>query len=91
MGRKIVFLAPILISLAAMPAWAQAQGNQPHLLALLEPTLEKCEWRVKTLTGGPKGVMLLHQTKMRRILSELKAGRSIEPKEIEEIMKEHPS
>ena len=90
MGKKIVFLAMIPVVFVAMLGWVQAQGNQPHLLALLEPTLEKCEWKVQTLTGGPKGVMLLHQTKMRRILSELRAGQPVNPKEIEEIMKEHP-
>lgn len=91
MRKEIVFLAMVPIALVAMVGPVQAQGNQPHLLAVLELTLEKCEWRVQTLTGGPKGVMLLHQAKMRRILSELKAGRSVEPREIEEIMKEHAS
>ena len=91
MGTKTVFLALMLISLVAMPAWAQPQGNQVPLVAQLEPMLEKCEWKVRTITGGPKGLMLLHQTRMRRILSELKAGQSVEPKEIEEIMKEHSS
>ena len=90
MRIESVLLPLILISFAVLLTGFQAQGNQPHLLALLEPTLEKCEWKVQTLTGGPKGVMLLHQAKMRRILSELRAGQPVNPKEIEEIMKEHP-
>jgi len=90
MRIESVLLPLILISFAVLLTGFQAQGNQSHLLALLEPTLEKCEWKVQTLTGGPKGVMLLHQAKMRRILSELRAGQPINPKEIEEIMKEHP-
>ena len=89
MRTKIVFLAVILTSLAAMPARAQPQGDRSQLVALLEPTLEKCEWKVRTITGGPKGLMLLHQAKMRRILGELKAGQSVEPKDIDDIMKEH--
>jgi len=89
MRPGIALLAVILISLAAMPARAQPQGNQPQLVALLEPMLEKCDWKVRTITGGPKGVMLLHQAKMRRVLGELKAGQPINPNEIEEIMKEH--
>jgi hypothetical protein len=91
MKIKIGFLAVIPISLAVLLTGTQAQGNQPQLVAHLEPMLEKCDWKVRNLTGGPKGVMLLHQAKMRRILSELKAGRSVEPKKIEEIIKEHAS
>ncbi len=91
MKIKIGFLAVIPISLAVLLTGTQAQGNQPQLIAHLEPMLEKCDWKVQTLTGGPKGVMLLHQAKMRRILSELRAGQPVNPKEIDEIMKQHSS
>lgn len=88
MGTKMVLLAVILISLAAMLAWAQPQGNQPQLVARLETALEKCDWKVRT-GGGPTGLMLLHQARMRRILGELKAGQSVEPKEIDALLRDH--
>ena len=87
---KVAKLLPaIAVSvLVSVPAWAQPQGNQPQLVARLETALEKCDWKVRT-GGGPTGIMLLHQAKMRRILGELKAGQPVDSKEIEEIMKEH--
>jgi hypothetical protein len=91
MGTKIVLPAAIVLSLSAVLAWAQPQANQLELMAQLEPMLEKCDWKIKTLSGGPKLVMLLHQAKMRRILAELKAGKSVDTKELEEVMKVHPS
>lgn len=90
MRAKVVFLAIVLVSLAAMMlAWAQPQANQLELMAQLEPMLEKCDWKIKTLSGGPKLVMLLHQAKMRRILAELKAGKSVDPKDIDEVLQQH--
>ncbi len=90
MKSRIVFMAIIPIFLAATIARGEPQGTPiPNLVAQLEPMTDICDWRVRTLTGGPKGVMLLHNAKMRRILDELKAGQPVGPKEIDEIMKEH--
>ena len=91
MKSQIVLMAIVPISLAATIAWAQPHDSQSHLVAQLEPMIEKCDWKVRTLSGGPKGAMLLHNAKMRRILGELKAVQPVDPKEIKEIMKEHAS
>ena len=90
MQMKIGFFATILLS-AATIAWAEPQANHPQLATQVEGALEKCDWKVRTLSGGPKGLMLLHQAKMRRVLDELKADRSVDPNEIAKVMKGHSS
>lgn len=92
MKSRIVLMAIIPISLAAAIARGEPQGTPiPNLVAQLEPMIEKCDWRVRILSGGPKGVMLLHNVKMKKILDELKAGQPVDLKEIDEVMKEHSS
>ncbi len=53
MRKEVVFLAMMPITIASMLGWAQ--GNQSHLLALLEPTLENCERKLRTSKGAPEG------------------------------------
>ena len=90
MKSRILLMAIIPISLAATIARGEPQSTPiPNLVAQFEPMVETCDWKVGTLTGGPKGVMLLHNTKMKRILGELKAGKSVDPKELDEVMKMH--
>jgi hypothetical protein len=87
---KIEFVAIILLS-AATIAWAEPKADHSQLAAQVEGALEKCDWKVRTSTGGPKGLMLLHQAKMRRILDELKAGQSVDQNELAQVMKGHSS
>ena len=89
MHVKIGFLTAILVS-AATIAWAEPQPDHSRLAAQVEAALEKCDWKI-TAGGGPKGLMLLHQAKMRRVLEEIKAGRSVDPNELSEVMKGHSS
>ena len=81
MQMKIGVFAIILLS-AATIAWAEPQANHSQLVTQVQGALEKCDWKVRISTGGPKGLMLLHQAKMRRVLEEIKAGRSVDPKEL---------
>ena len=90
MQMKIGFVAIMLLS-AATIAWAEPQANHSQLVTQVARALEKCEWKVTTSSGGPKGLMLLHQAKMRKVLDELKAGRSVDPNEMAEVMKGHSS
>ncbi len=89
MGLRMFLLAIIPISLAATMARAEPVSDQTNLIAQLEPMIETCDWKIRTLTGGPKGVMLLHNFKMKKILGELKAGNSVDPKEIDEVINMH--
>ena len=90
MQMKIGFFATILLS-AATIAWAEPQANHSQLAAQVARALEKCEWKVTTSSGGPKGLMLLHQAKMIKVLEELKAGRFVDPNEIAQVIKGHSS
>ena len=77
--------------LASAPLVAEPQAANPDLLARLEQMAGDCEWKVRNRTGGPKGVLLLHHTKMTRVIDQLKAGQSVDPKDIDAIFKGHPS
>jgi hypothetical protein len=92
MHMKIAFITAMLLA-AANIAWAEPQTNddQSQLVAQVVRALEKCEWKVTTSNGGPKGLMLLHRAKMRRVLEQINAGRSIDPKEVAEVFKGHSS
>jgi len=90
MRTKAVFLPVMVVSLLATLALAQPQTRQGDLVARLEAALEKCDWKVRT-GAAPTGIMLLHQAKMRRILADLKAGQTVEMKDLEEVMKGHSS
>ena len=89
MQTKIGLLGIIVIS-AATTAWAEPQTDHSQLAARVEAALEKCDWKIKA-GGGPKGLMLLHQAKTRRVLDEIKAGGSVDPNELAEVMKGHSS
>ncbi len=90
MQTKIGFFAIILLSAAGI-AWAESQTDHSQLAARVTSALEKCDWKVRISTGGPKGLMLLHQAKMRKVLDELQAGRSVDPNELADVMKGHSS
>lgn len=90
MRTKVLLLPVMAVSLLATLAWAQPQTHQGDLVAQLQAALEKCDWKVRT-GAAPTGIMLLHQAKMRRILAELKAGQTVEVKDLEEVLKGHLS
>ena len=88
MQTKIGLFAIILFSVATI-AWAEPQKDQSKLVAQVSSALEKCDWKVRTLSGGPKALMLLHQAKMRKVLEEIKEGRSVDSNEIADVTQAH--
>jgi hypothetical protein len=44
------FSHSFLLLLLLCSAGLRLRATNPHLLALVEPTLEKCEWKVQSLT-----------------------------------------
>ena len=88
---KVAKLLPAmaLTLFVSVPAWAQQQTADPELIARLEEMLSKTDWQTRA-GGGSKGVLLLHQAKLRRIIDQLKSGRSVTPKEIDVLFLEHP-
>jgi|GEM_PF-3541790 len=88
---KVAKLLPAIAMalLFSTPTWAQQQTVDPELIARLEEMLSKTDWQTRA-GGGPKGVLLLHQAKLRRIIDQLKSGQSVTPKEIDALFLEHP-
>lgn len=89
MKTRTFFLAIGLGLLASIPGWAQERSRDPELVARLEQMLSDADWQARNLTGGAKGKWLLHQAKIRRLVDQLKAGQSVDPREIDEILREH--
>ena len=87
MKTKVFTLAIALNVLAVAPMWAQEKRPDANLLAQLEKRLTESDTKSKGLTGGPKSLWLLREAKIEKIIDRLKAGQSIDPKEIDVILK----
>lgn len=87
MKTKVFLLAIALNIFAAAPMWAQQKSPDENLMAQLEKRLAESDTRSKELTGKPKSLWLLRQAKIEKIIDRLKAGQSVEPKEIDVILK----
>ena len=88
MKVRKTFLAVTLAVLASSPAWAQEKKTDPELVARMEQLLSDGDWKARNLTGGPKLKWLLHQRKLNGLVDRLKAGQSVDPKEIDQLLKE---
>lgn len=55
----------------------------------LEEGIRDCDWKTRNLTDAPKGKMLLHKKTMENVLEELKTGREVDPRKLEEALKIH--
>lgn len=82
----LVFTMSLILSAAAS---AQQKSENGELLARLERMASEGDWRIRTSTGAPHQKWLLHQRRVRRLIDQLKSGQSVDPKEIDEILKEH--
>ena len=87
MKTKTVFLAVGLSVLAAKPIWAQHQNPNAELTAQPEQRLAQSDSEARQLNGGPKELWLLRKLKIEETIDRLKAGQSIDPKEIDLILK----
>jgi hypothetical protein len=68
---------------------AQGKPANPELLARLEQLASESNEKGRNLTGGPKGLWLLHQSKIRNLIDQLKAEKSVDPKELDQLLAEH--
>ncbi len=84
---KLIFALGLVVALSA-PAWSQQRPENSELVARLEEMQSKNDWRITT-RGGAKGVLLMHRAKLTRIIDDLKAGKSVDPKEIDALLREH--
>ena len=86
MKTKVFTLAIALNLLAVAPMWAQQKSPDANLFAQLEKRLAESDSKARGLTGGPKSLWLLRQAKIEKIIDRLKAGQSVDPKEIDVIL-----
>jgi hypothetical protein len=91
MKAKQLLVAIGVTLLTSAPVWAEQHGDNPQLLARLEQMHKDCEWKTRNLTGGAKGVQLLHHTKLGNVIEQIKNGQSVDPKEIDAVVKGHTS
>jgi hypothetical protein len=87
MKTKVFFLVVSLGVLAEKPIWAQQQNPDPNLMVQLEQRLAQSDSEAKSLTGGPKELWLLRKLQIEETIDRLKAGQSVDPKEIDVILK----
>ena len=85
MKTKALILAIALNVFAVAPMWAQQTSPDASLLARLEKGLAESDTKSKGLTGGPKSLWLLREAKIEKIIERLKAGQSVDPKELDVI------
>jgi hypothetical protein len=85
MKTKVLALAIALNVFAVAPLWAQEKSPDANLLAQLEKRFAESDTKSKGLTGGPKSLWLLRQAKIEKIIDRLKAGQSVDPKELDVI------
>ena len=89
-ARKLiqVLIVSFILSISAS-APAQQKADHAELIARLERMASDSDWKARNLTGAPKQKWLLHQARIQRLIDQLKSGQSVDPKEIDEILKEH--
>lgn len=83
----VLSVSPILWT--SVPVSGQQKAENTELVARLERMAGESDEKVRNLTGGPKGKWLLHQRRVRGLIDKLKSGQSVDPNEIDEILKEH--
>lgn len=86
MKTKVFTLAIALNLFVVAPMWAQQKAPEANLVAQLEKRLAQSDSESKRLTGVPKSLWLLREAKVEKIIERLKAGQSVNPKELDVIL-----
>jgi hypothetical protein len=84
---KALLLAAALNIFIATPMWAQQQKPDANLVAQLDKMLAESDSKARGLTGAPKQKWLLRHAKIEKIIDRLKAGQSVDPRDIDVILK----
>jgi hypothetical protein len=86
MNTRIFVLALAINVLAVSPMWAQQKAPDANLIVQLENRLAESDAQSKRLTGAPKSLWLLREAKIERIIERLKAGQTVDPKELDAVL-----
>jgi hypothetical protein len=76
-------LAIALNVFALAPLWAQEKSPDANFLAQFEKRLTQSESESKRLTGEPKALWLMRKAKIEKVIDRLKAGQSVDLKELD--------
>jgi hypothetical protein len=87
MKTKVFFLVVSLGVLAGKPIWAQQQNPDPNLMVQLEQRRAESDSEANRLTGGPKELWLLRKLEIEKTIDRMKAGQSVDSKELDVILK----
>ena len=88
--KSVVFFVIVTVSLMlSAGVWAQQQIGKEQVTVRFNDMASDTDWKVRTSNGGAKQKWLLHQVKVTKIAERLKAGESVDAREIEEILQEH--
>ena len=88
-ARKLIpALGLSLILSVSAYASAQQKPDNPELVAQLERMASDVDWKTRTMTGKPLQIWQIHRAKIRHLIDQLKSGQSVDPKEIDELLKE---
>jgi len=83
-----LFVLTVIINIfVTTPMWAQQQKTDATLVAQLERMLAESDSKSRQLTGAPKQKWLLRHAKIEKIIDRLKAGQSVDPRDIDIILK----
>jgi hypothetical protein len=88
MGIKL-FVIAVSIGFLAITAQAQDKNSNRKLVAKLEQLRGESEHKTEILAGKPKQEWLLREATINRLIGQLKAGQSVDPKAIDELLKEN--
>lgn len=78
-----------LTLLVSAPVWAEGYAANLELVTRLEEMQNKHDWQVRTRTGKPRQLLVMHQANVNRIVNQLKSGQQVDPKEIDRLYKQH--
>ena len=90
MKSKYILPAIALVFVVSSSGFAREPITIIELIDHLEEALRDCGWKTRNLTGAPKGKMLLHKRTMEDVLDDLKAGRIVDSRKLEEALTAHP-
>ena len=88
MNLKVFVIAAALSLGLAMVAQAQETGANRELVAKLEQMRTESEHKSEILAGKPKQEWLLREARISQLIRQLKAGESVDPKQIDELLKQ---
>ena len=65
-------------------------SEKSNAVSQLEEQAQRLEQHVQTTTGGGRQVFLLQRRQVQQLIERIKAGESVDPREIDKLLKQGP-